>query len=219
MNRLRGARLLLLAGLLVFAHPVVADGPGPDPVYTYESFDVDPADTRTVQAVVELDRRGAVLDGTAADAVREAQSETYETPVDAAPDGLAALRGDSYVAVANEHEFYVVTTRVQGETLALDATAVSADRLLGELSVSAAAAPDTVQRTVAAGSLTAEVDHEPQVVETGTGYVLVRQTDRDLAADPAFVPKVGLYAVGGALLVGGLAFYPRADESDLLLDP
>lgn len=219
MDRTRGAQLFLLVGVLVFAHPVVADGPGPDPVYTYESFDVHPTDTRAVHSVVELDRRGAVLDGDAADVVRGAQFDTYETTVDAAPDDVTALRGDRYVAIANEREFYVVTVRVDGETLRLDAIAVSADRLLDYLSVSSVAAPDAVQRAVAAGSVTATVDHDPQVVETDSGYVLVRQTERDLVADPAFAPKVGLYAVGGALLVGGIAFYPRREESELLTTP
>lgn len=216
MDRRRGARLFLLVGLLVFAHPVVADGPGPDPVYTYESFAVDPADTRTVRAVVEVVPRGRVVDGPATETIRAAESDTYEASLDATPASVRQLRDTRFVAVDDEREFYLVTTRVRDGTLRLDATAVSAIRLVDALAVPSTAASKTVQRAVAGGAVTVEATVEPQVVETDTGYVLVRRTDTDAVADPDFVAKFGLYTVGGLFLVGGVVFHPRGRESELL---
>lgn len=219
MDRTRGAQLFLLVGLLVFAHPVVADGPGPDPEYTYESFEVDPTDTSAVRSVVALDSRGAVVDGPAAEVVRRAEYDTYEKTVADAPPAARQLRGDRYVAVADEREFYLVTTRVHDGTLRIDATAVTPTRLVDYLSVPSTAAADTVQRAVAAGTVTAESTTEPQVVETDSGYVLVRQTESDAVSDPNFVAKFGLYTVGGLFVVGGVVFYPRGREKELLETP
>jgi hypothetical protein len=219
MDRRRGARLFLLVGLLVFAQPVVGDGPGPDPVYTYESFAVDPTDAPTVRAVVQLVPRGRVVDGPATEAVRAAESGPYEAALDTAPTSVRQLRDARFVAVDGEREFYLVTTRVDEGMLRLEATAVSATRLVDALAVPSTDASETAQRAVASGAVTAEATVEPQVVETDTGYVLVRRTDTDAVADPDFVAKFGLYTVGGLLLVGGVVFHPRGRESELLGGP
>jgi hypothetical protein len=216
MDRRRGAQLFLLVGLVAFAHPVVADGPGPDPVYTYESFDVDPQDTRTVRSLVELDERGAVVDGAAAEAVRRAEYDTYERNLGEMPSGVSALRGARYVAIDGEREFYLVTTRVHDGTLRIDATAVTTARVVDYLAVPSTTASETTQRAVAADTVTTASLQEPQVVETDSGYVLVRQTDEELVSDPQLVPKMGLYTVGGAFVVGGVVFYPRGRERELL---
>ncbi len=196
---LRDAHLAALLGLLLLAQPVVGDGPGPDPRYTYEATPVDLDDAEAVETLYHHPAVAYAV-GTGSEAVRVAVNGTYARPSSAVPPDLRRLSAVDYLADDVDDRYYRVDARTVGDEFRIDATRVE-DRAVAEgLAVPPGAAPEPV-RAALDGRATDPRRVNATLVDTEGGYALVRVVGSEQVPDPLAVPKVAAYAVGVVTLV------------------
>lgn len=205
-TRRRGA-LLVLASLAVLAHPVVANGPGPDRATVYEG---EPVETAATPPEGVLARHPSVSgDFTLNGLVRRAANGTYHAN-GSAPPGATDLLNFAFFWDDGERQYYAVDARVRQNTFLLDSRPVSAGAVAATISVPAADASGPVRRAARTGRAYADygedtrpgrVTPDPTLVDTGAEYVLVTRA-RGTAPDRFRWGKLGAYALAG---LGGLA--------------
>jgi hypothetical protein len=203
--------VLVFLGVLVLAHPVVFDGPGPDPVYTYEASVVtespDGAD-----AVVEAVPRATLVYGTEARLVRAAAADpvTPSTPDERdAVERLAAVRyASDDVNPDGGTQFYAVSVANDSGTLRLATAPVSAATVLDALAVSRSRLSEPLARALD-GPYTTQQNVAPRVAAVDDSYVLITRT-ADVRPDPYRYHELAAYALAVAsIVVGSLSLLDR----------
>lgn len=206
-SRRRGA-LLLLCSLLLLLHPVVGNGPGPDPQTVYSG---DPVDPETEAAEGELALLPAVNgDFVVAGTVRMAANGTFERPAANATASLRALLDAEFYWDSTREQYYAIDATLTNDSYRLTAERVTARTVADALAVPAAEAPAPVARAASADDYravvdrgrSAPIDDRPTLVETGEGYVFVTRAVEP-APDPFRVAKLAGYALAGAGVVTG----------------
>lgn len=197
------ALLLVLCGLLVCAHPVVADGPGPDTRYVYDSTAVSPADVDDVDTAIRADSDGAVVYGDTADLVRRAARETVRVDAESLSSSARRLREVTFVADDVRGEHYRVDLSVEDEDAVLSARPVSGRTVLSELATPRTETDGVVGDVVRTGVSRVWEREAGGVVRTTDGYLVVRLVESETVPDPYRLPKLVGYAVGVAATVVG----------------
>jgi hypothetical protein len=211
--RRRGA-LLVLASLAVLAHPVVANGPGPDRATVYEG---EPVDTAATPPEGILARHPAVSgDFTVSGLVRRAANGTYRAN-GSAPPGATDLLNFEFFWDDGGGQYYAVDARIRGNTFLLDSRPVNADEVAATVAVPAADASGPVRRAARTGRAYADyggdrraerVAPDPTLVDTEAGYVLVTRA-RGTAPDRFRWAKLGAYGVAGLAGLAGIGLRIR----------
>lgn len=199
--------ILLCLGLLL--HPVVGNGPGPDPqtVYTGEPVDLS-TEAREGRLVFAPGVNGDFI---VTGAVRRAANESYSRAADNVSGNLRALADQAFYWDRTGSQYYAIDAAIANGTFRLDARPVGprtvADAVAEPPSnvrepVAAAARADDYRRVVDAGRTTPFGPEDPTVVKVDGEYVIVRRSLAD-ARDPYRFVKLGAYALVGAGLVLG----------------
>lgn len=217
-HRRRGALLVLLClGLLL--HPVVGNGPGPDPrtVYTGEPV-----------ALSTEPREGgfAVAPGVSGDfivtgAVRRAANGSYSRPARNISENLRGLVDHGYYWDRTGDQYYAIDAAIADGTFRLDARPVE-PRTVAE----AVATPATDARPPAAAAARGDYRHvvdtgrtvpygaeDPTLVAADGEYVLVRRSLEALP-DPYRSVKLGGYALAGAGIALGVVLPAMAGRDE-----
>lgn len=205
--RRRGA-LLVLCSLCLLLHPVVGNGPGPDPQTVYTG---DPVDLATEAEEGDLALHPAVSgDFVVTGSVRMAANDTIERPAEDVSASLRALTDAEFYWDSDAARYYAIDATVRLGTYRLAAEPVDARTVAEALAVSAAAAeapaaraarpPD--YRSVADEGNTGPVSADRTLVATEEGYALVSRSFEP-APDPLRGVKLAGYGLAGAGIVLG----------------
>lgn len=198
----RVALLALLLGSVVFLQPVLGNGPGADTEYVYEPSTVEVNGT-TEAPLYELSAV-AYASGSVTEAVwTAAENGTYERPVSATPDAVVNLTRAAFVLDDPASQYYAVDAAVTDGRFRLTAEAVPVREVVGPLAVAPGQASAPI-RDALDGAVQRPERAASTLVRDGDRYRLVVRTEAVQVSDPLTVPKLALYAVGVALLVGGL---------------
>lgn len=199
--------LLALCSLCLLLHPVVGNGPGPDPrtVYTGEPVDLS-TEAREGDLVFHSEVNSDFI---VAGSVRMAANDAFERPADGISGNLRALTGAEFYWDGDGAQYYAIDAAVRVGTYRLEASPVDARTVAETLAVSAAAAEEPVAqagqppdyRAVVDEGNTGPVSDEFTLVATEEGYVIVTRA-YEPAPDPFRFVKIAGYAVAGA----GIAF-------------
>ena len=214
-TRRRGALLVLLC-LTVFLHPVVGNGPEPDPATVYEA---DPVEVDAPNGT--LARHPAVSgDFTVSPAVTGAATEPYRRPTGEVPPGVADLRAFEFFWAQTESRYYAIDARTENGTFVLESRPVAAGEVAAALAVPADEADPPVRRAARTGRASAdfgddarEVDTGPVLVGTTDGYALVTAR-RGTAPDPYRPVKLGAYALAAAGVLVGAGLHASGRTTD-----
>lgn len=206
-SRRRGA-LLLLCSLLLLFHPVVGNGPGPDPqtVYSGDPIDIETEATEGELALLPAVNGDFVVTGT----IRMAANGTFERPAANATASLRALLDAEFYWDSTGEQYYAIDATLTNDSFRLTAERVTARTVAETLTVPAAEAPRPIARAARAADYravvdrgrTAPIDDRPTLVDTDDGYVFVTRSVEP-APDPFRLAKLGGYALAGAGIVTG----------------
>lgn len=206
--RRRGV-LLALCSLCLLLHPVVGNGPGPDPrtVYTGEPVDLS-TEAREGDLVFHPEVNG---DFVVAGSVRRAANDSFERPADGISGNLRTLTEAEFYWDGDAGQYYAIDAAVRVGTYRLEASPVDARTVAETLAVSAdnadapvarAARPPGYRAVVNEGN-TGPVSDDLTLVATDEGYVIVTRA-YEPAPDPFRVVKIAGYALAGAGIVLGV---------------
>ena len=205
--RRRGA-LLLLCSCCLLLHPVVGNGPGPDPRIVYSGEPVDPEAEATEGA---LALHPAVNgDFVIARAVEGAVDDPLQEPADSLTGNLRALTDASFYWDGNG-QYYAVNATATNGTHRLDARPVDARTVVERLAIPAAEVDTTVASAARTPDYRAVADEgtgrtaasEPTLVATDDGYALVTRSYEPVR-DPLRPVKLAGYALAGSGIVLGV---------------
>jgi hypothetical protein len=201
--------LLALCSLCLLLHPVVGNGPGPDPrtVYTGEPVDLS-TEAREGDLVFHPAVNGDFI---VAGSVRMATNDSFERPADDISGNLGTLTEAEFYWDSDGAQYYAIDAAVRNGTYRLDSRPVDARTVAETLAVPAAEADEPVARAgrppdyraVIDEGNTGPVSEDLTLVATDEGYVIVTRA-YEPAPDPFRFVKIAGYAVAGAGIVFGV---------------
>jgi len=205
--RRRGV-LLLLCSCCLLLHPVVGNGPGPDPRTVYSGEPVAPG-TEATEGALAL-HPAVNGDFVITGAVEGAVDDPIEAPAANVSGNLRALTEAAFYW-DGDGQYYAVNATVRNGTYRLAARPVDARTVVERLAVpatevdgpvaSAARGPD--YRAVADEGTDRTAASEPTLVATDGGYALVTRSYEPVR-DPLRPVKLAGYALAGSGIVLGV---------------
>jgi hypothetical protein len=195
----RRSLLAFLIGVAVLVQPVVGNGPGPDPQYTYEVTPINLSNDEEVESMYHLPSV-AYGDSLKVELTRNAVNTTISRPEETTADALKSMTDVQFLADDAEDQYYRIDARVTNGTFRLDATPVSARMVAEELAVVPENAQTPVQEAMD-GEITYFCQVPAALIAKDDRFLLVQSVETELVSDPLVVPKLIVYALGIALIV------------------
>jgi hypothetical protein len=191
--------LAFLIGFVVLIHPVVGNGPGPDPQYTYEVTPINLSNDETVEAMYSLPAVAYGV-GPQIEITKNAVNTTVSRPEGMIGHELRSMTDVQFLSDDAGDQYYRIDARVTNGTFKLDATPVSARMVAEELVIAPKEAPTLVQE-VMNGTMTHWTKVPATLVAKGDRLLLVEPVETERVSDPWAVPKLIGYTLGVALIL------------------
>jgi hypothetical protein len=191
--------LAFLIGFIMLIHPVVGNGPGPDPQYTYEVTPINLSNDETVEAMYSLP---AVTYGSGpqVEITRNVMNTTLSRPERIIDPALRSMTDGQFLADDAGDRYYRVDARITNGTFRLNATPVSARMVAEELAIAPEEAPTPVQEAMN-GTMTHSTKVPVTLVAKADRLLLVEPVETERVSDPWAVAKLIGYALGVALIL------------------
>jgi hypothetical protein len=195
----RRSLLAFLIGVAVLVQPVVGNGPGPDPQYTYEVTPVSLSNDEMVESMYSLPEV-AYSTGPKVEVTRNAVNTTVSRPEGTIDAALRSMTDVQFLADDVDDQYYRIDARITNGTFRLDATPVSARRVAEELVIAPENAHPLIQE-----SMDGKTKHFRRVhatlVAKDDRFLLVQSVETELVPDPLVVAKLIVYTLGMSLIV------------------